>query len=220
MAFFVSILQIGNCFGNLIFLENKMAKTAEDTSPLLIENNTSNNIACNAKRCSIIVVIWFILLALFGGLTAFFLTSESNAGSSSDPLIEEDTIGPTLSPTVSPTILPTLMPTELPTESTEAPSRTPTMSPLNILWRPTSDCDPINPKFCQLPFPNNFWLNQDENWDPVSLNMTRTTIPDAINFDDIEPDKFNLLNGFSPMPVIMAYIPDLRYIIYYIHFIL
>ena len=54
-------------------------------------------------------------------------------------------------------------------------------------------CDPLEPNYCMLPFPNDFWRGEDG-----TLDLHNTTFPQDKNGKGIDPDAggWNALEGF------------------------
>jgi len=70
-----------------------------------------------------------------------------------------------------------------------------------------SDCDPLDPARCMLPFPNNFWLRRNATTGQTHLQFGLDTFPKTTSGKPIDPAKggWNDLDGFSPLMPIMTY---------------
>lgn len=79
-----------------------------------------------------------------------------------------------------------------------------------VLSQEFSDCDPIDPGSCLLPFPNNFWLRPDSS--KPSGNRVKfgpTTLPQSAPFGEhVNPSDWNNLDGFAIIPTITTYMPN------------
>lgn len=71
-------------------------------------------------------------------------------------------------------------------------------------WPPTP-CDPLVPEFCSLPWPNDYWLQKDENYNPINLVFDEINLPITKNGITTNPTYWNTLDGWAPLPSIMAY---------------
>ena len=69
----------------------------------------------------------------------------------------------------------------------------------------TTPCDPLVPEYCTLPFPNDYWLLKDNNNNPIHLSFNETNLPITKIGETMNPYYWNKLNGFSPLPAIMAF---------------
>ncbi|MDG1483283.1 MAG: hypothetical protein P8R54_27080, partial [Myxococcota bacterium] len=73
-----------------------------------------------------------------------------------------------------------------------------------------SDCDPVAPTLCGLPFPSTFYMVEDTTsatgW---RVNLGPTTMP--INANDQQPDPaiWNERDGWAVMGPLMAHFPEL-----------
>jgi hypothetical protein len=73
------------------------------------------------------------------------------------------------------------------------------------------DCDPLEPNYCMLPFPNNFWMGEDGH---VALGNTTFPVPTDRRVMDGKPTNpqeggWNDLEGFSVFPAITTYFPGM-----------
>ena len=71
-------------------------------------------------------------------------------------------------------------------------------------WPPTP-CDPLVPQFCSLPWPNDYWLQKDDNYNPMNLVFDEINLPITKNGITTNPAYWNTLDGWAPLPAIMAY---------------
>jgi hypothetical protein len=68
-----------------------------------------------------------------------------------------------------------------------------------------SDCDPIAPDYCALPFPSSFYERADASSPTgVRVRLGATTIPATKQGYQPKPDVWNRLDGFSPWGPILA----------------
>eukprot|EP01084_Bolivina_argentea_P226892 383194_1 len=74
-------------------------------------------------------------------------------------------------------------------------------------WPPTT-CDPLVPEFCSLPWPNDYWLIKDDNYNPIHLNFTEYNLPVSMDGKTIDPYPYNQVDGWTPLPAILAYWND------------
>eukprot|EP00054_Salpingoeca_dolichothecata_P016522 m.96985 g.96985 ORF g.96985 m.96985 type:complete len:639 (-) comp22014_c0_seq1:116-2032(-) len=66
-------------------------------------------------------------------------------------------------------------------------------------------CDPLVPITCGLPFPNDFWRNATSG----HLTLSPETLPVSTLNEKFVVDEWNALDGFSPIPAIQSYFPNL-----------
>lgn len=68
-------------------------------------------------------------------------------------------------------------------------------------------CDPLDPSVCLFPFPNNFFRDEQTKM----LNLTSDAIPRSHTNQSIDPRDggWTNLDGFSPIPMILAQFPNL-----------
>merc|ERR1712100_183017 len=70
-------------------------------------------------------------------------------------------------------------------------------------------CDPISPIKCMLPFPNDFFtIDDDSTVTGKRLRLTNETFPLSDAGESINATEWNMLDGFSPLPVITSYFGD------------
>lgn len=71
-----------------------------------------------------------------------------------------------------------------------------------------SDCDPIAPTQCGLPFPSTFYMRQDSasptGW---RVALGDTTLPINANHDQPAPTYWNERDGWSPLSPMLAHLP-------------
>ena len=86
------------------------------------------------------------------------------------------------------------------TLDTSTPSDTP----------PSTDCDPVAPQLCGLPFPSTFYMAADDT-SPTGwrLNLGATTLPENANGVQPAPTLWNERDGFSPVTPIMTWFEGL-----------
>ena len=71
--------------------------------------------------------------------------------------------------------------------------------------RPFSDCDPIAPDYCAMPFPSSFYLREDATTvTGVRVHLGETTIPETTQGLQPAPFYWNELDGFSPLGPILV----------------
>ncbi|MFK7989942.1 MAG: Ig-like domain-containing protein [Sandaracinaceae bacterium] len=73
-----------------------------------------------------------------------------------------------------------------------------------------ADCDPLVPGFCALPFPSNHWLADDPSTaSGHRLALGETTLPrsQARRRMHIDPEPFNVRDGWSVNATILSYLP-------------
>lgn len=62
---------------------------------------------------------------------------------------------------------------------------------------PRSDCDPLVPSVCAMPFPSDFWTQRDADTPTGKrVNLGATTLP-ATRWGDVDPSKWNEQDGWS-----------------------
>ena len=79
-----------------------------------------------------------------------------------------------------------------------------------VAYGPLSDCDPVAPTQCGLPFPSTFYMAEDATSETGwRVNLGPTTLP--INANDIQPDPWtwNERDGWTVAGPIMAHFPDM-----------
>ena len=71
-----------------------------------------------------------------------------------------------------------------------------------------SDCDPIAPTLCGLPFPSTFYMREDATsatgW---RVHLGETTLPIDSNHTQPAPTYWNERDGWSPLTPILAHLP-------------
>ncbi len=71
-----------------------------------------------------------------------------------------------------------------------------------------SDCDPVAPTLCGLPFPSTFYMREDTSsatgW---RVHLGATTLPKNANHYQPVPDYWNERDGWSPLTMMMAHLP-------------
>ncbi|MFM7203949.1 MAG: hypothetical protein ACKO6N_24475 [Myxococcota bacterium] len=80
---------------------------------------------------------------------------------------------------------------------------------------PTTDyatfgaCDPLVPQYCMFPWPNNFFMRVDASSNTgARMAYTEEGLPKDRTRSTIDPAEWNTLDGFTPMPAIFSYFPD------------
>jgi hypothetical protein len=69
-------------------------------------------------------------------------------------------------------------------------------------------CDPIDPKHCLLPFPNDFFTVADASTDTGRrVNLPLHGMPTNIAGKPIDPTEWNRNDGFSPGSMVLTYVP-------------
>ena len=71
-----------------------------------------------------------------------------------------------------------------------------------------SDCDPIAPTLCGLPFPSTFYMREDAS-SPTGWRVAlgETTLPIDANGHQPTPERWNERDGWSPVPLLLAHFP-------------
>lgn len=92
-------------------------------------------------------------------------------------------------------------------------SCTPEPKPSGVTPREFSDCDPISSDYCGFPFPSSFYEREDSTTPTgYRVHLGETTIPftdqGEISYQPA-PDKWNELDGFSPMGPMIAQLPGM-----------
>ena len=79
---------------------------------------------------------------------------------------------------------------------------------LSVAAATTDDCDPLVPEYCMLPFPNDYFRSNSTG----RLAFGERTFPLSNSGEPISPSigGWNDLDGFSPIPPITTYIPNLE----------
>ena len=73
-----------------------------------------------------------------------------------------------------------------------------------------SDCDPLDPAACMLPFPNDYFTTPDGGTDTgLRLDIAPTATPANRNGVHIDPSAFNRNDGYAPGQVIVTHVPGL-----------
>ena len=73
-----------------------------------------------------------------------------------------------------------------------------------------SDCDPLDPALCTLPFPSAFHLTEDETTETgFRVNYSATALPINQDGGDMYPDFFNERDGFATGGPLLAFFDDL-----------
>ncbi len=71
-----------------------------------------------------------------------------------------------------------------------------------------SDCDPVAPSLCGLPFPSTFYMRVDEarptGW---RVHIGATTLPTRTDGSRIDPAPYNVRDGWSPLTPVYAHFP-------------
>jgi len=76
---------------------------------------------------------------------------------------------------------------------------------------PVSDCDPLDPVRCALPWPSNLYLQPDESRTTgVELQFGEETLPASISGNHPDPEPYARLDGYGLGVPIMAVFPDLN----------
>lgn len=71
-----------------------------------------------------------------------------------------------------------------------------------------SDCDPIAPTLCGLPFPSTFYMREDASSETGwRVHLGETTLPTNANSYQPVPDYWNERDGWSPLTMMMAHLP-------------
>ena len=76
-------------------------------------------------------------------------------------------------------------------------------------WNNDAICDDLVTKSCTLPWPNDYWLLKDNQYNAIHLNLSQNNFPIGIDGGKVNPFDYNIFNGFSPLPNILAYFDDL-----------
>ncbi len=92
-------------------------------------------------------------------------------------------------------------------------SCTPVPGPTGVEPREYSDCDPISYDYCGFPFPSSFYEREDSSTPTgYRVHLGETTIPytdqGEISYQP-SPEKWNELDGFSPMGPMIAQLPGM-----------
>jgi hypothetical protein len=72
-----------------------------------------------------------------------------------------------------------------------------------------SDCDPLDPSYCALPFPNNFWRRANASHaGGFNVQLTKRFFPKSTFGQHIDPVKggWNRADGFSPVSAISTFV--------------
>jgi len=73
-----------------------------------------------------------------------------------------------------------------------------------------SACDPLVPEACLFPFPNNFYLRSDPSSITGSrVRLPRESVPADLSGETFDTSEWEMFDGFSPLPGILTYLPDL-----------
>ncbi|HET8673322.1 MAG TPA: hypothetical protein VFL87_06790 [Thermoleophilaceae bacterium] len=73
-----------------------------------------------------------------------------------------------------------------------------------------SDCDPLDPAACLLPFPNDYFTTPDRGMDTgLRLDIAPTATPANSHGVHIDPSAFNRNDGYAPGQVIVTHVPGL-----------
>ncbi len=70
-----------------------------------------------------------------------------------------------------------------------------------------SDCDPLVPTHCGLPFPSNVWRVQNKTTHAYELHFGVTTLPNLKGTQATDPTLWENRDGFSPMAALLAQLP-------------
>lgn len=104
-------------------------------------------------------------------------------------------------------VAPDAAPDSTPVEDVTTDTEDTTSPPLPF---PYEDCDPLQPEVCALPWPSNLYLKADETRETgFTLTFGPTTLPRNNRGDQITPDIYQRLDGYSVGSALLVYFPGL-----------
>lgn len=74
-----------------------------------------------------------------------------------------------------------------------------------------TDCDPLDPTFCGLPFPSNVYLQKDptgKNPSGMSVRFGAKTLPELFGTTPMDPSLFYGRDGYSTLQAAVAHLPN------------
>lgn len=72
-----------------------------------------------------------------------------------------------------------------------------------------SDCDPLVPTHCMLPFPSTFYLEKDLTTQTgFRVNIPPSAVPKPLHGRKIDTSEYSTLDGFSPITALIAHFPE------------
>ena len=75
---------------------------------------------------------------------------------------------------------------------------------------PLSNCDPLDPAACMLPFPNDFFTRADRSTPTgLRIDFRLADMPRNVAQKPIDPGPYNMNDGFSPGQEIVTHVPGL-----------
>lgn len=75
---------------------------------------------------------------------------------------------------------------------------------------PNPDCDPLDPHYCQFPWPSNLYLEADESRETgYTLRFGETSLPTNKRGDNIAPEDYARLDGYGPGTYALTYFHNL-----------
>ncbi|MCP4806849.1 MAG: hypothetical protein GY913_02170 [Proteobacteria bacterium] len=73
---------------------------------------------------------------------------------------------------------------------------------------PRSDCNPVEDAQCALPFPSSFFLTEADTSTGYRVDFGPSSLPGNIDDVPIQPERFNDLDGFPVLGMMLAHLPD------------
>ena len=73
---------------------------------------------------------------------------------------------------------------------------------------PRGDCNPVDDGHCALPYPSSFHLVEADTGSGYRVDFGPTTLPGNIDDAPLDPHRFNDLDGFPVLGMMLAHLPD------------